>query len=335
MRLLLSSVLLSLAATSQAQSGGPELRMNKCSPTLSGTQQWTLTGPASNGTLTLTASLSSQPMCIDIEDYSTQPGATVWTFPCGKGSKLNENFDVGATSITSRQTPPTCLVAQFASPGALVTTALCSATDPLQALSYSSSTGLITLGSGDAQLCVDSNAPPMPLPPWCSLTPQSGWPICDPKQSLDARAADIVGRLSQDDKIAALVTATKALPSVGLPPYQWWSEATHGIGGPGVHHSPTYPGASNTALPITTSCSFNRTMWGATGNLIGREARAYINAGLAGSTFWTPVSLLCYSPLFSILFLSFTGPFFPSFFTLPPQCPGDHHLEGSPLGPSH
>ncbi len=125
--------------------------------------------------------------------------------------------------------------------------------------------------------------------PWCAATPQSAWAVCDPTQSLDARAADIVGRLSLSDKLASLVTATTALSSVGLPSYQWWSEATHGIGGPGVHHSPEYPGASNTALPITTSCSFNRTMWKATGNLIGREARAYGNAGLAGNTFWTPV----------------------------------------------
>jgi hypothetical protein len=51
----------------------------------------------------------------------------------------------------------------------------------------------------------------------------------------------------------------------------------------------TYPGATNTALPITTSCSFNRSMWKATGNLIGREGRAFMNAGLSGSTFWTPV----------------------------------------------
>ena len=126
--------------------------------------------------------------------------------------------------------------------------------------------------------------------PWCAAPPQSAWPVCDPTQGLDARAADIVGRLSGADKISGLITHSPALGSVGLPAYQWWSEATHGLGGPGVLHSPDYPGASNTALPITTSCSFNRTLWGATGNLIGREARAYINAGLAGSTFWTPVS---------------------------------------------
>ena len=43
------------------------------------------------------------------------------------------------------------------------------------------------------------------------------------------------------------------------------------------------------ALPITTSCSFNRTLWKATGSLIGREGRAFVNEGASGSTFWTPV----------------------------------------------
>ncbi len=65
-----------------------------------------------------------------------------------------------------------------------------------------------------------------------------------------------------------------------------WSEGAHGISH--VSYSPTLPGASNTALPITTSCSFNRTLWSATGNQIGREGRAFQNAGQAGSTYWAP-----------------------------------------------
>lgn len=124
---------------------------------------------------------------------------------------------------------------------------------------------------------------------WCKNPPQVNWTICDQSASLDARAADIVSRLNIDDKIKSLVTGTAPLLSVGLPAYQWWSEATHGISGPGVHFTSEYPGASNTALPITTSCAFNRTLWTETGNLIGREGRAFGNAGLAGSTFWTPV----------------------------------------------
>jgi beta-D-xylosidase 4 len=35
--------------------------------------------------------------------------------------------------------------------------------------------------------------------------------------------------------------------------------------------------------------SFNRTLWQMTGRQIGHEARALMNAGLAGSTFWAPV----------------------------------------------
>jgi hypothetical protein len=246
---LLALALRQAVAAPPKPSAGPELRLNACAPAQAASQRWTLTGPPTDATLSLTASQASQPMCLDIEDFSTLPDATVYTFPCGQGSKLNQNWTVGAAAITSRQTPPTCLAASLAAAGSRVTTALCSATDPLQALAYSAATGLITLGAGAAQLCVDANAPNVPQPPWCAAQPQAGWAVCDPKQGLDARAADIVARLSVDDKIAALVTNTRALPSVGLPPIQWWSEATHGLGGPGVHHSTDYPGASNTALP--------------------------------------------------------------------------------------
>ncbi len=37
------------------------------------------------------------------------------------------------------------------------------------------------------------------------------------------------------------------------------------------------PFASNFPLPITSSSSFNRTLWSAVGNQIGREARAFMN----------------------------------------------------------
>jgi len=55
-----------------------------------------------------------------------------------------------------------------------------------------------------------------------------------------------------------------------------------------VSHNAQFPGGSNTALPITTSCAFNRSLWHATGNAIAREGRAYYNNNLAGATFWTP-----------------------------------------------
>jgi len=120
---------------------------------------------------------------------------------------------------------------------------------------------------------------------WCSN--HSTWLICDPSADINARAADIVSRISLADKIQALGTSTPGLPSVGLPAYNWWSEATHGISH--VTFNSETPYASNTALPITTSCSFNRSLWHATGNQIGREARAFMNVDHAYSTYWAPV----------------------------------------------
>jgi len=136
------------------------------------------------------------------------------------------------------------------------------------------------------------------LQDFCGSAPQSSWPVCDASQSLDARAADIVSRISMADKIQLLsggqypggtgkMDGGIAAPSIGLGPYNWWSEATHGL--LFVKYTPELPGASNTALPITTSCSFNRTLWKTTGNQIGREGRAFMNNNQAYSTFWTPV----------------------------------------------
>lgn len=113
--------------------------------------------------------------------------------------------------------------------------------------------------------------------------------FCDVTKGIDERAADIVTRLSIAEKIDALGTATGPLPSVGLPAYNWWSEATHGISHVRDGPNSSTPEETNFALPITTAGSFNRTMWAATGHAIGVEARAFMNAGNAYSTYWAPV----------------------------------------------
>ena len=122
---------------------------------------------------------------------------------------------------------------------------------------------------------------------YCTKAPQSGWDLCNSLLDVGVRAADAVSRLSIADKYKALGTAGGALASLNLPSYNWWSEATHGISH--VTYSPELPAASNTALPITTSCSFNRSLWQKTGNWIGREGRVFQNNNQAFSTYWAPV----------------------------------------------
>ena len=46
----------------------------------------------------------------------------------------------------------------------------------------------------------------------------------------------------------------------------------------------------------TTAGSFNRSVWKATGHAIGVEARAFMNAGHAYSTYWAPVINLAREP---------------------------------------
>ena len=135
---------------------------------------------------------------------------------------------------------------------------------------------------------------------WCKANATvSAWPICDPTQALDARSADIVSRLSLADKIAALYGGQwgkygpgmggPAFPSVGIEfGYNWWSEAAHGIWF--VHFNEAIPYASNAVLPITSSCSFNRSLWSSTGNQIGREGRAFTNIQEGDSTCTCPTS---------------------------------------------
>lgn len=123
---------------------------------------------------------------------------------------------------------------------------------------------------------------------WCNDATRATWPICDTSAALDTRSADIVSRMSVDDKVLALSTVAADLNSISLPGYCWWSEGAHGISRTTIWTGAT-KWASNTVLPITASCSFNRTLWSATGNQIGREARAFMNVGHAESTYWAPV----------------------------------------------
>ena len=275
---LRASIVAGAAALAAAQAG-PVLVLNQCLANTTKYQQWTYgTAGSNNQALFLTATKGNNPpSCVDIEGFDMQPGAQVYTWPCGSdGAGANEAWVISGSQIKSGQSTPTCLCAPGPAQFAIVTTCNCDPTDPSQTLLYDAPSGLIK--HTPSGLCVDGGTTP---PPFCSQ--HASWPICNSSVAIDDRAADIVSRLSLADKIQALNTGTPELGSVGLPPYQWWSEATHGISGPGVGHSDALPGASNTALPITTSCSFNRSMWKATGNLIGREGRVYMNSNLAGS----------------------------------------------------
>ncbi|KAK1278037.1 hypothetical protein QJS04_geneDACA020205 [Acorus gramineus] len=118
----------------------------------------------------------------------------------------------------------------------------------------------------------------------------SSYGFCDTSLSVGDRVSDLVKRLSLAEKVTFLVNKAGAVPGLGIPSYEWWSEALHGVSyiGPGTKFSSLVPGATSFPQVILTAASFNKDLFETIGQVVSTEARAMHNVGLAGLTFWSP-----------------------------------------------
>ncbi|KAI3996271.1 hypothetical protein MKX01_026739 [Papaver californicum] len=114
--------------------------------------------------------------------------------------------------------------------------------------------------------------------------------FCDSLLEISSRVADLVKRLTLQEKITFIVNKAGSVSRLGIPSYEWWSEALHGVSyvGPGTHFSNVVPGATSFPQPILTAASFNVSLFYAIGQVVSNEARAMYNVGLAGLTYWSP-----------------------------------------------
>ncbi|KAJ4874268.1 putative beta-D-xylosidase 7 [Raphanus sativus] len=117
--------------------------------------------------------------------------------------------------------------------------------------------------------------------------------FCRTDLSVNRRARDIVSRLTVDEKISQLVNSAPGIPRLGVPAYQWWSEALHGVADvgptPGIRFNGTVKAATSFPQVILSAASFDSYLWFRIAQVIGKEARGVYNAGQAkGMTFWAP-----------------------------------------------
>lgn len=114
--------------------------------------------------------------------------------------------------------------------------------------------------------------------------------FCDSSLDFKTRVTDLVSRLTLQEKIGWLVNGAKGMSRLGIPDYQWWSEALHGVSyvGPGTKFSGLVPGATSFPQVILTAATFNESLFETIGKVVSTEARAMYNVGLAGLTFWSP-----------------------------------------------
>ncbi|KAG6776015.1 hypothetical protein POTOM_019518 [Populus tomentosa] len=138
-------------------------------------------------------------------------------------------------------------------------------------------------------LQVDSTQPPFSCD---SSNPSTKtFPFCKTTLPISQRATDLVARLTLEEKISQLVNSAQPIPRLGIPGYQWWSEALHGVAyaGPGIRFNGTIKRATSFPQVILSAASFDANQWYRISQAIGKEARALYNAGQAtGMTFWAP-----------------------------------------------
>jgi beta-glucosidase len=58
---------------------------------------------------------------------------------------------------------------------------------------------------------------------------QSQYTFQDPDLSIDERVDDLVAQLTLDEKILQMINNAPAIERLGIPAYNWWNEALHGI----------------------------------------------------------------------------------------------------------
>lgn len=54
-------------------------------------------------------------------------------------------------------------------------------------------------------------------------------PYQNPKLSAEERAADLCSRLTLKEKADIMRNGSPAIPRLGIPQFEWWSEALHGV----------------------------------------------------------------------------------------------------------
>ena len=133
----------------------------------------------------------------------------------------------------------------------------------------------------------------------------SSFPFCDLTLSHPDRAADLIGRLTLEEKQSLLVNDASGVPRLGIPPYQWWSEGLHGplepcvtaplaSGGPGGATTNATRCPTSLPAPSAMASAFNDTLYLLAGRVIGVEGRSISNVrahdGSVGDglTYWAP-----------------------------------------------
>ncbi len=128
----------------------------------------------------------------------------------------------------------------------------------------------------------------------CSSEPESieeakyEFAFQNPDLPRDARINDLINRMTLEEKVSQLSNTSPAIERLGVPEYNWWNEALHGVARAG--HATVFPQA------IGLAATWNSDLIYEVADVISTEARAKHHEALRnndrgkykGLTFWSP-----------------------------------------------
>ncbi|KAK4694737.1 xylan 1,4-beta-xylosidase, partial [Lecanoromycetidae sp. Uapishka_2] len=133
--------------------------------------------------------------------------------------------------------------------------------------------------------------------PDCSSGPLSQYTICNTSASYMDRATSLISLFTLEELINQTGNTAPGVPRLGLPDYQVWNEALHGLDRANFSMSGDYQWATSFPMPILSMASMNRTLINQIGTLISTQARAFSNAGKYGLDSYAPNINAFRSPL--------------------------------------
>ena len=124
---------------------------------------------------------------------------------------------------------------------------------------------------------------------FCTITAGAQpFPYQNPELSAAERADDLLGRLTLEEKVSLMMDTSPAIERLGIPQFQWWNEALHGVGRNGFA----------TVFPITMgmAASWDDALLHKVFTAVSDEARAKATVAKKSGdikryqslSFWTP-----------------------------------------------
>ena len=120
------------------------------------------------------------------------------------------------------------------------------------------------------------------------------YPFQNPKLSVEKRVENLISLLTPEEKVGLMMNGSVSVDRLGIPAYNWWSEACHGICRPGATVFPQSIGLAATfdepqQLEIYTAVSDEaRATWNTTDHNVFGKTEATGGLWNIGLSFWCP-----------------------------------------------